>query len=162
LLEIPYKGTEGRMRGLNRADAAHALTRRRRVAVRALAMCAGSGAVLLLAGCGRREACCGQSFERHFLHHSRHRFDRHQLHRLQRDEFIGRVGGAVYGDAHVAAARRAVTWKVSGGDANSGAGTITASGQYTPPSYLTADSVPVTVTATLASNQRGGERGADW
>ena len=45
-----------------------------------------------------------------------------------------------------------VTWKVSGGDANSGAGTINASGQYTPPSYLTADSVPVTVTATLVSN----------
>ena len=45
-----------------------------------------------------------------------------------------------------------VTWKLSGGDANSGAGTISASGQYTPPSYLTADSVTVTVTATLASN----------
>lgn len=45
-----------------------------------------------------------------------------------------------------------VTWKVTGGDANSGAGTITANGQYTPPSYLTADSVTVTVTATLASN----------
>jgi hypothetical protein len=45
-----------------------------------------------------------------------------------------------------------VTWKVSGGDANSGPGTISSSGQYTPPSYLTADSVPVTVTATLASS----------
>jgi hypothetical protein len=45
-----------------------------------------------------------------------------------------------------------VTWKVSGGDAKSGAGTITSSGQYTPPSYLTADSVSVMVTATLASN----------
>ena len=43
----------------------------------------------------------------------------------------------------------AVTWKVSGGDANSGPGTITASGQYTPPSYLTADQASVTVTATL-------------
>ena len=42
-----------------------------------------------------------------------------------------------------------VTWKVSGGDANSGAGTITASGQYTPPSYLTADSDSVIVTATV-------------
>jgi hypothetical protein len=45
-----------------------------------------------------------------------------------------------------------VTWKVSGGDANSGPGTITSSGQYVPPSYLTADHVSVTVTATLASN----------
>ncbi len=44
-----------------------------------------------------------------------------------------------------------VRWKVTGGDANSGAGTITASGQYTPPSYLTEDSAKVTVTATLAS-----------
>ena len=43
----------------------------------------------------------------------------------------------------------AVTWTVNGGDANSGAGTITASGQYTPPSYLTADQVSVTVTATM-------------
>jgi hypothetical protein len=46
----------------------------------------------------------------------------------------------------------AVAWKVSGGDANSGAGTITSSGQYTPPSYLTADQVSVTVTASLTTN----------
>ncbi|MGA2216492.1 MAG: hypothetical protein ABSG51_00295 [Terracidiphilus sp.] len=45
-----------------------------------------------------------------------------------------------------------VTWSVSGGDANSGAGSITSSGQYTPPPYLTADRVHVVVTATLASN----------
>jgi hypothetical protein len=42
-----------------------------------------------------------------------------------------------------------VAWSVSGGDANSGAGSISSSGQYTPPSYLTADSVQVVVTATL-------------
>ena len=42
-----------------------------------------------------------------------------------------------------------VTWSLSGGDANSGPGTITASGQYTPPSYLTADRVQVVVAATL-------------
>jgi hypothetical protein len=45
-----------------------------------------------------------------------------------------------------------VTWKVSGGDANSGAGSITSSGQYTPPSYLTTDRVQVVVTATLDSD----------
>ncbi|MGB0054280.1 MAG: hypothetical protein WBQ02_18685, partial [Terracidiphilus sp.] len=45
-----------------------------------------------------------------------------------------------------------VTWSVSGGDANSGAGTITSSGQYTPPPYLTANSVQVTVKATLSSS----------
>jgi len=42
-----------------------------------------------------------------------------------------------------------VTWSVSGGDANSGPGTITPSGQYTPPPYLTADHAQVLVTATL-------------
>jgi len=45
-----------------------------------------------------------------------------------------------------------VTWSVSGGDAVAGAGAISSSGQYTPPSYLTANSVQVTVKATLASN----------
>ena len=45
-----------------------------------------------------------------------------------------------------------VRWSVSGGDRTSGPGTIDASGQYTPPSYLTADSVQVTVTASLADS----------
>jgi hypothetical protein len=45
-----------------------------------------------------------------------------------------------------------VTWTVTGGDANSGPGTISATGAYTPPSYLTADHVTVLVTATLTSN----------
>jgi hypothetical protein len=42
----------------------------------------------------------------------------------------------------------AVKWSVS----PSGEGAITSNGQYTPPSYLTADSVKVTITATLNSN----------
>ncbi len=46
----------------------------------------------------------------------------------------------------------AVTWTVSGGDANSGSGTIASGGLYTPPSYLTANSVQVTVTAALTSS----------
>ncbi len=45
-----------------------------------------------------------------------------------------------------------VTWSVSGGDATSGPGSINARGQYTPPSYLTADRVEVVVTATLEAN----------
>ncbi len=49
-----------------------------------------------------------------------------------------------------------VTWTVSGGDANTGAGNISTSGQYTPPPYLTADNVKVTVTATLASGTGAG------
>jgi len=46
----------------------------------------------------------------------------------------------------------AVTWRVSGGDRNTGPGTINSDGQYTPPAYLTADSIHVTVTATLDSD----------
>jgi len=45
-----------------------------------------------------------------------------------------------------------VLWSVQGGDATSGAGSINPSGQYTPPSYLTADRAEVVVTATLASS----------
>jgi hypothetical protein len=42
-----------------------------------------------------------------------------------------------------------VIWSVDGGDATSGPGSINAHGQYTPPSYLTADHAEVVVTATL-------------
>jgi hypothetical protein len=45
-----------------------------------------------------------------------------------------------------------VIWSVSGGDAVSGHGSINASGQYTPPSYLSADRVEVVVTAVQAAN----------
>lgn len=45
-----------------------------------------------------------------------------------------------------------VTWSVAGGDATAGPGTIDAEGRYTPPSYLTADSRVVTVTARLQDN----------
>jgi hypothetical protein len=45
----------------------------------------------------------------------------------------------------------AVEWSVSGGDGNSGSGTISSSGLYTPPPYLTNDRVSVLVTAKLNS-----------
>jgi len=45
-----------------------------------------------------------------------------------------------------------VIWSVQGGDATSGPGSINASGQYTPPSFLTGDRGEVVVTATLAAN----------
>ena len=45
-----------------------------------------------------------------------------------------------------------VAWSLVGGDASAGPGTISATGQYVPPSYLTADQVPVVVTATLKSD----------
>jgi hypothetical protein len=47
-----------------------------------------------------------------------------------------------------------VAWSVSGGDAISGPGAITSNGQYTPPSYLTADRAQVVVTAALDSGAR--------
>ncbi|WP_162601652.1 hypothetical protein [Occallatibacter savannae] len=46
----------------------------------------------------------------------------------------------------------AVTWSVSGGDPAAGAGNISATGQYTPPNYLSRDRVDVVVTAALKSN----------
>ncbi|HEY1896425.1 MAG TPA: hypothetical protein VGG62_09150 [Terracidiphilus sp.] len=47
-----------------------------------------------------------------------------------------------------------VTWSVSGGDAAAGAGSISATGDYSPPGYLTADQAQVVVTARLASDPR--------
>ncbi len=44
-----------------------------------------------------------------------------------------------------------VTWRVSGGDPISGPGSITPQGEYTPPSYLTADRVQVLITASMPS-----------
>jgi len=44
-----------------------------------------------------------------------------------------------------------VRWSVSGGDRTAGPGTISSTGEYTPPGYLTADRVQVMVTASLAA-----------
>ena len=51
-----------------------------------------------------------------------------------------------------------VTWSVTGGDANSGPGSISPAGQYTPPPYLTADRVQVVVTTTLNSKTGTGAK----
>ncbi len=45
-----------------------------------------------------------------------------------------------------------MVWSVSGGDPSAGPGTIAANGQYSPPSYLTADRVEVEVTAELKAD----------
>jgi hypothetical protein len=49
-----------------------------------------------------------------------------------------------------------VIWSLSGGDATGGPGSITKDGLYSPPSYLTADSVDVVVTATLNATSGAG------
>lgn len=45
-----------------------------------------------------------------------------------------------------------IRWSVSGGDATSGAGQISPTGEYIPPNYLTADAVQVVVTASMDSD----------
>jgi len=45
-----------------------------------------------------------------------------------------------------------IRWSVSGGDATSGAGHISQTGEYAPPSYLTADAAQVVVTASMDSD----------
>ena len=45
-----------------------------------------------------------------------------------------------------------VLWSASGGDDETGPGTIDSNGVYTPPSYLTASTAKVDITAALASD----------
>jgi hypothetical protein len=45
-----------------------------------------------------------------------------------------------------------VIWSISGGDRNAGPGSMTASGQYSPPGFLSSDHAQVLVTASLRSN----------
>ena len=54
-----------------------------------------------------------------------------------------------------------VAWSVAGGDPSSGAGSISAEGVYTPPSYLTEESAMVTVNARLAGGQGDSEAISD-
>ena len=77
--------------------------------------------------------------------------DRHQLHRMQCDQRARRSVHQFTATLPNGSPAE-VTWSVSGGDATSGPGSISASGQYTPPSYLTADRAEVVVTAALAAN----------
>ena len=49
------------------------------------------------------------------------------------------------------AAASAIEWSVKGGDASAGAGSISPTGLYMPPSYLTEDAVTVSVSALLTA-----------
>ena len=65
------------------------------------------------------------------------------------------LGRSVYRFATtLPAGAAAAVWRASGGDPVSGAGSITPEGEYTPPSYLTADRVQVLITAALPSGTR--------
>ena len=93
----------------------------------------------------------GGGGERHANGLAGHGNHRHQLHRLQRHQQSSGQALEQFTATLSGGGAASVTWTVSGGDANAGAGTISSSGQYTPPPYLTANSVQVTVKATLTS-----------
>lgn len=63
------------------------------------------------------------------------------------------TGGAVehFRARLIAGGEAEVTWSLSGGDPQSGPGSITDKGLYSPPAYLTTDEAEVHITATLAS-----------
>jgi hypothetical protein len=152
LIEIPYSEKKGLVigldRGSKRVDAGPRSARRRDAAGRVLAI-AVVPALFVLAGCGGGSVAANPSNGTFSIGPGTGTIDTNctgcnatKSSGASVEQFSATLasGGAA-----------AVTWKVSGGDTNSGAGTITASGQYTPPSYLTADQVSVTVTATLNS-----------
>ena len=137
-----------RLRGLNRADARDSFARRGGMVARAVAM-AAIPVVCVLAGCGGG-VTASPSNGTFSIAPGTTSVDTN----CTGCNAANSSGASVeqFTAALASGGAASVTWKVTGGDANSGAGTITASGQYTPPSYLTADSAQVTVTATLASN----------
>ena len=74
-----------------------------------------------------------------------------QAQQFQAQPFQARQFGAEQGKSAALAdgTPAQIIWSVSGGDPTSGPGSISASGQYTPPSYLTVDRAQVVVTAML-------------
>jgi len=136
----------GLIRGSKRVDAQPRSASRRRAAVRALAVLLVP-ALSVLAGCGGGSVAANPSNGTFSIAPGMGTVDTN----CTGCNATNSSGASVeqFSATLVSGGAAAVTWKVSGGDANSGAGTITASGQYTPPSYLTADQVSVTVTATL-------------
>ena len=138
----------GPVRGLKRVDAQPRSAHRWSVAVRVLAI-AAVPALLVLAGCGGGNAAANSSNGTFSIAPGTGTVDTN----CTGCNATNSSGASVeqFSATLASGGAAAVTWKVSGGDTNSGAGTITASGQYTPPSYLTADHVSVTVTATMNS-----------
>jgi hypothetical protein len=95
--------------------------------------------VILVAGCGGRFSALSAvlaSDTKPVIHASATRIDTNGT--TQYAATLANGEAAAPGD---------VQWSVSGGDANAGPGTISKAGLYTPPSYLTADAVTVTVHA---------------
>jgi len=149
LIETLQQPAKERMRGWSRVAAGPRVDRRWSLTGRALAL-AAIPALGVLAGCGGGNAAAGSSNGTFSLAPGVASIDTN----CTNCNATNSSGSAVeqFSASLSGGGSAAVTWKVSGGDANSGAGSITSGGQYTPPSYLTADSVAVKVTATLTSN----------
>lgn len=92
-------------------------------------------AAFLVAGCGGRVAASGLNSATLVIHSQSARID---------------TNTTAHYTATLASGEPAkVQWSVSGGDPSSGAGTISAAGLYTPPHYLTRESVAVEIHARL-------------
>jgi len=96
---------------------------------------AAAPAAILVAGCGGRVVASGNSPAAVAIHAQAARIDTNTTTRYTATLANGE------------AAR--VRWSVSGGDSSAGAGAISAAGVYTPPRYLTHESVGVEVRAEL-------------
>jgi len=101
----------------------------------ALALVLGPAAILI-AGCGGRVSAFSPTAQASLsIHAEAAHLDTNKTTRL--------TASLDNGDA------AQVEWSLSGGDPRAGAGTISADGVYTPPSYLTRDAVAVQIRAVL-------------
>lgn len=101
----------------------------------ALALAAAPAAILV-AGCGGRVAASGLNTSTLAIHAQSARIDTNMT--------------AHYTATLTSGEPAKVRWSVTGGDPSAGAGTISAAGLYTPPHYLTRESVAVEIHAQLA------------
>jgi hypothetical protein len=121
------------------------------MAVRTLLLLLGL-ATVVLSGCGGRVITASPSNEVFSISPAPNQIDTN----CTGCNAINGQGAAVY--QFVAAlssgAAAAVDWSVTGGDPSAGAGKIDTEGQFSPPTFLTADRVEILVTATLKSNPK--------
>jgi hypothetical protein len=96
---------------------------------------AAAPAAILVAGCGGRVSAISSNPSALLIHAQSARIDTNTTTRYT----------ATLADGQPAKVR----WSVSGGDPNAGAGSISSAGLYTPPHYLTRESVAVEIHAQL-------------
>jgi len=96
-------------------------------------------AILLIAGCGGGVAASGFHFSESISVHAN-------------ATHTDTAGHLQYSATLSGGEPTQVQWTATGGDPVSGPGSISPSGLYTPPTYLTQESVPVLITATTAQD----------